>query len=140
MKSLSPIPGTTCNIGDLLGSVLAVAAVIHVVWRNRVYCRRPVPVLGPRNVLRGDGDSWTRGLLRPQSARLADGISTSRIGHWQSKASFRRAWSSENRNLTPSPTSSVVPWRIFWRAPDGLDRAWTARSRRSRALHRPSHV
>jgi hypothetical protein len=106
MKSPSPIPGTAANIGDLLGSVLVVAAVIYVVWPNLVHRRRPAPVLGWKNVLRGNGDSWSRGLLRPQCARPVGGISKSGIGHWQSKASFRIAWSSGRRSLTPSPTSS----------------------------------
>jgi hypothetical protein len=33
--------------------------------------------------------------------------------------------------LTPSPTSSVVPWTTFSPAPDRLDRGRIARSRRS---------
>ena len=89
MKNAYLTPGRATNIGDLLGSVPAVAAVIDVLWPNRVHCRRPAPALRPRTALRAAGDGWRCGLLHPQSARPVVGVSTSRIGHLQSNATFR---------------------------------------------------
>jgi hypothetical protein len=127
MKNAYLTTGSASNIGDLLGSVPAVAAVIDVLWPNRVHCRRPAPAVRPRTALRAAGDGWRRGLLHPQSARPVVGVSTSRIGHWQSKATFRTAWASGDRNLTQSLTSSAMPWTIFSLAPDWTDRGRIAR-------------
>ena len=72
MKNAYLIPERATNIGDLFGSVPAVAAVIDVLWPNCVHCRRPAPALRPRTALRAAGDGWRCGLLHPQSARPVD--------------------------------------------------------------------
>src|SRR5271156_2984647 len=140
MKNTYSIPVTAFKIDDLSGSDFAGVAVIHVAWLNRVHCRRPAPALHPMDLLRGDGHGWLRGLLRPRSARPVDGVSTSRIGRWQSKASFPAIWPSLIRNSTPSPASSVMLCMTFLLAHDGPDRGRIARSHGAEALHLPSRV
>ena len=119
MKSAYSIPVTAFKIGDLSGSDLAVVAVIHVAWPNRVRRRRPAPTPGPRDVLRGARDGRLR--MR-RSPRSIDRVSTSKIRHWGWKATFPAIWPSVIRNSTPLPVCSVMHWMSFFLALDGLDR------------------
>src|SRR5277367_1305513 len=99
MKRAYSIPVTTFKIGDVSGSDLAVIAVKHVVWPNRVDRRRPSPTLGPRDVLRGDGDIR----LPAQSPRRVDRVGTLKSSPWHRKAIFPAIWPSGIMSSTPSP-------------------------------------
>jgi hypothetical protein len=106
----SSTPATAAKIDDVFGSALAAATAIHMVWPNRVHCRKYASDLSPWGSSNRDG-----------GAQASVNVGASAIGHWQWTAIFRATWLLRTKSSTPSPGFSARPWIGFLLATDELD-------------------